>query len=80
MFKAARKSAYYYFFAPPVMTTSSLLEEIHEGWVNINSQRVTFGLKYSFGIFKNNIRINSIYMDGKFIENKYSAEIKFETA
>ena len=37
-----------------------------------------FGLKYSFGFFKNNIRINVIYndarLDGKFSENKLSAK------
>ena len=57
---------------------SSLLEEIHEEWVNLNSQKITSG------IFKNKIRINVIYkdadLDGKCIENKHSAEIKFETA
>ena len=43
-----------------------------------------FGLKYSFGLFKNNIRINVIYndahLDGKFSENKHSAKFEFETA
>ena len=38
----------------------------------------------SFGIFKNKMRINVIsndsHFDGKFIENKRSAEFKFETA
>ena len=43
-----------------------------------------FRLTNSFRIFKNNKRINIIsndaHFDGKFIENKHSAEFKFEIA
>ena len=65
-----------FFFTPLNRTTSSFLEEIYEGWLNLNSQKITFAY------FTNYVRINVIYddadLEGKVIENKHATKLNMK--